>query len=314
MSYNSIKTMIKDIETYTTKVMDKVSNWFDSFITMLPNFVVAIIVVILTILIAKLVRKLAYRMMGKITHNEAINRLTASIAFFLALAGGFFIALRVLSLDKTITSMLAGLGIVGLALGFAFKDIAANFIAGIYLAIKSPINVNDIIDYQGEMGRVKEIGLRSSTILTFQGQDVIIPNRLIMQEKYTHFSINSERRIDLDVGISYGDDLDKVEEVTLKAISDIPYLKGGKPIDLYFKEFGDSAIVFTVRYWIEYKVEDYLRYLRAQSQGIKNIKKAFDQNDITITFPIRTIDFGIKGGKSLADMMTESGLNNQHKK
>jgi small conductance mechanosensitive channel len=70
-----------------------------------------------------------------------------------------------------------------LALGFAFKDIAANFIAGIYLAIKSPINVGDIIDYQGEMGAVKEIGLRSSTINTFQGQDVIIPNRLIMQEK-----------------------------------------------------------------------------------------------------------------------------------
>jgi small-conductance mechanosensitive channel len=198
-----------------------------------------------------------------------------------------------------------------LALGFAFKDIAANFIAGIYLVIKSPINVGDIIDYQGEMGAVKEIGLRSSTINTFQGQDVIIPNRLIMQEKYTHYSINGERRIDLDVGISYGDDLDKVEKVTLEAISSISYLKNGKPVDLYFKEFGDSAIIFSVRYWINYQQDDYLRYLRAQSQGIKNIKKAFDQNNITITFPIRTIDFGIKGGKSLAETISESGITKQ---
>lgn len=303
--------MIRDIETYATEVIDKVENWLDSVITMLPNFVVAIFIVLLTVLFAKLIRRLAYQMMRKITKNEAINRLTSSIAFFLSFIFGVFIALRVLNLDKTVTSLLAGLGIVGLALGFAFKDIAANFIAGIYLAIKSPINVNDIIEYQGERGAVKEIGLRSSTIKTFQGQDVIIPNRLIMQEKYTHFSINGERRIDLDVGISYGDDLEKVEKVALEAIKKIAYVHKEKPVDLYFKEFGDSAIIFSVRYWVEYKLNDYLLYLRAQSQGIKNIKKAFDENDITITFPIRTIDFGIKGGKSLADMLNQRTANSK---
>lgn len=209
---------------------------------MLPNFIVAILIVLLTVILAKLVRKFAYRMMKRISKNEAIDRLTSSIAFFLFFILGIFIALRVLNLDKTVTSLLAGLGIVG----------------------------------------------------------------LIMQGKYTHFSINGERRIDLDVGISYGDDLDKVEKVTLEAIKQISYLQKGKPVDLYFKEFGDSAIIFSVRYWVDYHTADYLRYLRAQSQGIKNIKKAFDKNDITITFPIRTIDFGIKGGKSLSDMLKES--------
>jgi len=307
MNNYNLDQMVKDIETYASKLMEKVSNWLDSIITMLPNFVVAILVLIITAVLARLIRKLVYRMMRKITKNEAIDQLISSIAFFLTFAFGVFIVLRILNLDKTVTSLLAGLGIVGLALGFAFKDIAANFIAGIYLAIKSPINVNDIIEYQGERGFVKEIGLRSSTIMTFQGQDVIVPNRLIMQEKYTHYSINGVRRIDLDVGISYGDDLDKVEKVTLEAIKKISYLKKDKPVDLYFKEFGDSAIIFSVRYWVDYQLNDYLRYLRAQSQGIKNIKKAFDKNDITITFPIRTIDFGIKGGKSLADMLNEHG-------
>jgi len=313
MNRNNLQQMIKDIETYTAKLMDKVSTWLDSFITMLPNFVVAILVLVLTIVMAKLVRKLTYRMMRKITKNEAIDRLISSIAFFLTIAFGVFVSLRILNLDQTVTSLLAGLGIVGLALGFAFKDIAANFIAGIYLAVKSPINVGDIIDYQGERGFVKEIGLRSSTLKTFQGQDVLIPNRLIMQEKYTHFSINGERRIDLDVGISYGDDLEKVEKVAIKAIKQISYLQQEKPVDLYFKEFGDSAIIFSIRYWVEYKIDDYLRYLRAQSQGIKNIKKAFDENDITITFPIRTLDFGIKGGKSLADMLSQHAASSDTK-
>jgi small conductance mechanosensitive channel len=285
----------------------------DSLIALLPNFVVAIFVILLTILVAKLVRKLASPMMNKITKNEAINGLTSSIALFLTIAFGVFIALRVLNLDQTVTSLLSGLGIVGLALGFAFKDIAANYIAGIYLAVKSPINVGNIIDYQNERGAVKEIGLRSSTIKTFQGQDVIIPNRLIMQEKYTHYSINGEQRIDLDVDISYGDDLEKVEKVALEAINKISYLRKEKPVDLYYKEFGDSAIIFTIRYWVDYNIDDYLCYLRAQSQGIKNIKKAFDKNDITITFPIRTIDFGIKGGKTLADMFAERTANSESK-
>ncbi len=152
---------------------------------------------------------------------------------------------------------------------------------------------------------VKDIGLRSSSIRTWQGQDVVIPNRLLMEQKYTHFTINKERRIDLDVGISYGDDLEKVEKVTLDAINKITFINKQKPVDLYFKEFGDSAIIFSVRYWVNYVSDDFLVYLRALSQGIKNIKKAYDENNITITFPIRTIDFGIKGGKSLAEMLNE---------
>ncbi len=297
--------MVNDIQTYIESLAEKLHGWLNSFIIMLPNFIVATLIILVAVFLAKLVRKLVYRTMKKISKNEAIDQLASSISFFLIFIFGLFIALRVLNLDKTVTSLLAGLGIVGLALGFAFKDIAANFIAGIYLAVKSPVNVGDIIEYQEEQGIIKEIGLRSSTIKTFQGQDVIIPNRLIMQEKYTHYSINGERRIDLDVGISYGDDLDKVEKVAIEAINKISFLKKEKPVDLYFKEFGDSAIIFTVRFWVDYHTDDYLRYLRAQSQGIKNIKKAFSENDITITFPIRTIDFGIKGGKSLSDMLKE---------
>ncbi|SMO45550.1 Conserved TM helix [Saccharicrinis carchari] len=287
-------------------VIDKVKSWVDTFVSMLPNFVVATLVMLATALVAKLIRRFVYKVMRRITKNEAINRLTSTVAVMVVFAFGFFIALRILNLDKTVTSLLAGLGIVGLALGFAFKDIAANFIAGIYLAIKSPINMNDIIKYQDAHGAVKKIGLRATTVKTFQGQDVIIPNRLIVQEKYTHYSINGERRVDLDVGVSYGDDLEKVEEVALTAIKKLSNLKKVKPVDLYFKEFGDSAIVFTVRYWVIYSPHNFLEYLAALSQGIKNIKKAFDENDITITFPIRTIDFGIKGGKSLADIMAQN--------
>lgn len=285
------------------KLKDKIFDWLEGIIVMLPNLLIALIVVVLTVFVSRFIRKIARKAVSKITRNKAITDLMASISYIIVFTAGLFIALRVLDLDKTVTSLLAGVGIVGLALGFAFKDIASNFIAGIYMAIKSPINVGDVIEYHDVYGKVKQIGLRAMTLESFQGQNIIIPNRLIMEEKYKHYTINNERRIDLDVGISYGDDLDKVEKVTLKAIKKIDYLLAAKPVDLYFNEFADSAITFTVRYWVKYTPKDPILYLKAISDGIKNIKKAYEENDITITFPIRTIDFGIKGGESLADML-----------
>ena len=298
--------MFEKLHSTVDKLKDKIFDWIEGIIVMLPNLLLAIVVIFLTIFIAKLIRNFVRRTFIRFIRNEAIINLSASISYIALLTVGLFIALRILDLDKTVTSLLAGVGIVGLALGFAFKDIAANFIAGIYMAIKSPINVGDVIEFHDVYGVVNQIGLRAITIESFQGQNVIIPNRLIMEEKYKHYTINKKRRIDLDIGISYGDDLDKVEKVSIAAIEKIDYLMKNKPVDLYFKEFGESAIIFTVRYWVNYAPGKTLVYLQAVSDGIKNIQKAYDKNDITITFPIRTIDFGIKGGKSLAEMLSKT--------
>jgi small conductance mechanosensitive channel len=136
-----------------------------------------------------------------------------------------------------------------------------------------------------------------------QGQDVVIPNRLIVENVYTHYTMNGIRRIDLGIGISYGDDLEKAERITLQAIQKLDFLKEDKPVDLYYEEFGSSSINFILRYWVDFSKET--DYLKALSEGIKSIKTAYDENDITITFPIRTLDFGMKGGKTFSDMINE---------
>lgn len=153
-------------------------------------------------------------------------------------------------------------------------------------------------------GTVKEIGLRATIIYDPKGQDVVIPNRLIFQNLYKHYTINGNRRIDLECGISYGDDLDKVEEISIASIKKIPYLQAGKSVEFFYQEFGDSSINFVVRYWVNFKRQP--DYLQAQSDGIKNLKKAYDQNGITIPFPIRTLDFGIKGGERLSEVLKKN--------
>lgn len=282
-------------------VTDKLIGWANDFISMLPNFVIAVLVIIIFYIFSRLFTKLLRTTLSRLTKNVAVIKLIASFSRIAIMTAALFIALGILELEKTVTSLLAGVGIAGLAIGFAFKDAIANFLAGIYITFKSTVNVGDIVEFDDHMGTVKSIGLRAVKIDTFQGQEVVIPNRLIFEDIYKHYTVNSVRRIDLNVGISYGEDLQKVEDVTLKAIKKIDYLIKSKPIDLYFLEFGDSSINFVIRYWVNFHKQT--DYLRALSDGVKNIKSAYDANDITIPFPIRTLDFGIKGGKTLTEVM-----------
>ena len=288
------------IENAYNIISEKIGNWIETAIAMLPNFIVAIVVIVLFYAISRIVVAVFSKTLFKVSRNIAVNKLISSLTRIIIMTVGLFVALGILELEKTVTSLLAGVGIMGLAVGFAFKDAISNFLSGIYITLKSTINVGDIIEFGDQFGTVKSIGLRAVKMTTLQGQEVVVPNRLIFEDVYTHYTINQERRIDLNVGVSYGEDLSSVENLTLEAIQKIDYLKKGKPVDLYYLEFGNSSINFVVRYWVDfYKQTD---YLKALSDGIKNIKSIYDENDITIPFPIRTLDFGIKGGKTLEEM------------
>ncbi len=286
-------------------VINKLDSWLDAAVGMFPNFLVAVVVLVIFFLISKVIRILLHKALSAWMSNEAVIRLILSLTSVIVMLVGLIIALNILHLEQTVTSILAGVGVIGLALSFAFQDAAANFIAGVSMAFKSPINVGDIIESNEFFGTVTHIGLRATTILNPQGQDIHIPNRLIFQNPYKHYTQHGTRRIDLEVGISYGDDLEKVERVTTAAIESMDQILKEKGVTFFYREFGDSSINFTIVYWVNYRT--YMDYLGAVSEGVKRVKKAYDENDITIPFPIRTLDFGIKGGQKLDAMLQRSG-------
>ena len=135
----------------------------------------------------------------------------------------------------------------------------------------------------------------------------MIPNKTIFQNAITNFTENGKRRVDLQVGISYGDDLQKVQEVTLKAVNSLTDIMKDEEVQFYYTSYGDSSINFVVMFWTEYKIK-HSEYLEAQHRAIKAITKAFNENSITIPFPIRTLDFGIKGGEKLSSVLKETPL------
>lgn len=282
-------------------VINKLDSWLDAAVNMFPNFLVADVVLVIFFFISKVIRILLNKALSAWMSNEAVIRLILSLTSVIVMLVGLIIALNILHLEQTVTSILAGVGVIGLALSFAFQDAAANFIAGVSMAFKSPINVGDIIETNDFFGTVTHIGLRATTILNPQGQDIHVPNRLIFQNPYKHYTQHGTRRIDLEVGISYGDDLEKVERVTTAAIESMDQILKEKGVTFFYREFGDSSINFTIVYWVNYRT--YMDYLGAVSEGVKRVKKAYNENDITIPFPIRTLDFGIKGGEKLNAML-----------
>ncbi|WP_339694408.1 mechanosensitive ion channel family protein [uncultured Roseivirga sp.] len=283
-------------------VSSKLKGWLEALTSMLPNIVVAILVLTAFYVLSRLVKAGTRKLISKFSDQAAIIGLFSTIMALLTLVIGLVVALNVLQLTKAVTSLLAGAGIIGLALGFAFQDISANFISGVIMAFKKPIVVGDIIETNGYTGFVERIELRSTLIRTFQGLHVIIPNKDIFQNPFTNYTRTHTRRIDLEVGVSYGDDLDKVTAVVEKAVATNKYLVDGEPIKLVYEEFGSSSINFKVMFWIEYNPKKPM-YLEAKSEAIIAIKKAFGENDIMIPFPIRTLDFGIKGGEKLSEQL-----------
>ena len=268
---------------------------------MLPNFVLAIIVLIAFVFAGKLIRSIFSKVLFKTLNNRSLSSKISKIVYIVILTIGSFAALSLMNLDKTVTSLLAGAGILGLALGFAFQDIATNFIAGFFMAIRRPFQIGQIIHCEGYSGVIKRIGIRTTEIASFQGQEIIIPNKLLFQNPLINDSENIYKRIDLEVGVSYGKDLERVRKITIDAVKNIPNIQKDREISFFYNEFGGSSINFTLMIWVEFKNQ--LEFLKSRSEAIIAIKKTYDKEDIMIPFPIRTLDFGIKGGEKLNEVL-----------
>jgi len=290
-----------DINKAYELIRDKLTLWLKEIIRLLPNIALAALILVLGFFIAQWLKNLTGKVSKKIIHNETLRNLLTSLVYIFLLGITIFITLSVLKLDKAVTSILAGAGIIGLALAFAFQDIASNFMSGIFLSLRRPLHIGDVVQIKDFMGKITQINLRDTVLRTFQGQMVIIPNKEVLQNPIENFSLLGKRRMDLTVGVSYGEDLQKVKDITLRAVQGIEGLTKEDEITFFYKEFGDSSINFDIRLWVH--TPEQPDYLQVRSEAVMRIKKAYDENNITIPFPIRTLDFGIKGGMPLSDVV-----------
>ena len=298
------KETAEDISVSLEPVIEKIDKWVDSGVELLPNFVVAIIILILFFIIGRFVKGLMNKFLVRSADNKAAVNIIANIVYAIVLLLGLILALSVLNLSDAVTGFIAGAGIVGVALGFAFQDTAANFISGTFMAFRKNFRVGDLVETNDTVAVVDHIDLRSTKLKTLQGYQVIIPNKEIFQNKITNYNRYSTRRIDLTCGVGYESDLEHVQRTTIKAIESIDVIKSTPSPQFFYTEFGDSSINYVIRFWIDFLgMPD---YLDAQHLAIKKIKKLYDKEGINIPFPIRTLDFG-KNQLHIADMQKNNG-------
>ncbi|MBF9239438.1 mechanosensitive ion channel family protein [Hymenobacter sp. BT683] len=277
-----------DLNRAFNLLSDKLVRWMQQFILLLPNLLIALLILVVTFFAARLVRRLMGKVLPRVSTHATLNNLVSTTAYLGVMLVGTFFTLEVLSLDKTVTSLLAGVGIIGLALGFAFQDIAANFIGGIIIAVQRPFTVGDVIQTEAFFGTIESINLRTLDMRQVTGELVRVPNRKVFESAVINYTVTTRRRVDLDCGVAYDSDLEQVRGVVLQAMQDFPKLLIDRPPEVMFTGFGDSAITFTLRFWIPYQKQ--VDYVGAKSEAILRIKRAFDEAGIVIPFPIRTLD------------------------
>jgi small conductance mechanosensitive channel len=265
----------------------ELSLWLRSAIRLLPDLAVAILIFVFFLSLSRWLSRGLLHGLRRVSDNQSVVNLTGAVVQAVIVAIGLFVALGILGLDKTVTSLLAGAGVIALAIGFAFQDLTANFISGTMIALAQPIQVGDTVETNGFTGKVMDIKLRSIVIDNGQGQTVELPSKDVFQKPITNFSRMGQRRIELAAGVSYLDDLSKAQEIALAAVAKLPFVLKNHPVELHYRHFADANVQFVLWFWIKPTTTS---PHTALSEAIIAVKRAFDEHQILIVFAAHTFD------------------------
>jgi small conductance mechanosensitive channel len=238
--------------------------------------------------LSSVAKKLTASAVGRLTPNQQLVGLACRVARIAVVGAGLFFALGILELEKTVMSLLAGVGVIGVALGFAFQDIASNFMSGVLMAFRQPFALGDFIATGGHEGTVEAIDLRSTTLLRLDGVHVDVPNAQVFGNPLVNYTRRPPRRVEVAVGVAYGSDLKRVRQVCSEVVDGIDNVLADQPVQILFTGFGASSIDLVVRFWTDNSRPG--GWLASQSELIERIHEHFGAAGIEIPFPIRTLD------------------------
>lgn len=290
-----------NFSTISDLILDKLSQWLETLLSHLPNLAASLLVLVTFVYLARFVRRLVRMAMEEVSEYTPVNRLVGSISYVVVWAAGAFIALSVLDLSSFVATLLAGVGIIGLALSFAFQGLATNFIASVVLSVRHPFTEGDRVETNGHTGTVEELTLLTTILRTPTGQKVVIPNKEVFENPLTNYSDRDTRRVDLRCGVSFNDDLQATKKTATEAVETVDGLVADRGVDFFYEEFGGSSINFVVRFWIDSSAQG--SFLQARSDAVEAIKTEFDAAGFSIPYPIRTIDLPMPEGASIEDVL-----------
>ncbi|MBA3576677.1 MAG: mechanosensitive ion channel [Sphingomonas sp.] len=271
-----------------TILIERVQDMVADFVRTLPQLAIALLVLFITWGMAHVVRNLVSRIAVRARLRPSLVALFMTIAGIIVWLFGILVALAVLLPGVTAGSLLTVIGVGSVAIGFAFKDIFENFVAGILIMLRKKMRIGDQIECQDVDGRIEQITLRETYLRRLDNQLTIVPNAYLFTNPVRIVTDADLRRHEIIVGVSYASDLDEAADIINGAVRALEVVSRSKPVEVYAREFNDSSIDFTVRWWSGSKQLD---MHKSRDQVVQAIKRALDQAGIEIPFPQVTATF-----------------------
>lgn len=261
----------------------------NGFIALLPNVVLALIVFAIFFIIAGSIRRLVRRLTRDRRHARNLGLILGRLAQWVILLIGLFISLSIVIPTLRAGDLVQLLGISGVAIGFAFRDILQNFLAGILILLTEPFQLDDQIIFKDFEGTVENIQTRATTIRTYDGRRIVIPNSELFTNSVTVNTAFEHRRLEYDVGIGYGDDIDEAKRLIFEAMHETEDVLREPAPDAIVVDLAESTVNIRARWWV--KPPRRAEVLDLQDKVLVAIKKKLTANGIDLPFPTQQILF-----------------------
>ncbi len=216
-------------------------------------------------------------------------------------------ALELLDATAIVGAIVGAAGLAGLALGFAFKNIVENYLAGVLLSTRNPFEMGDAVEIEGQTGKVAMLTARDTVLVTLDGNHLRIPNGIVMNSVLLNYSRNPLRRFDFQVGVSTDFDLGEVKRIAMENLRENPAVLADPPPMVIVDSLGDSSVVVRLFGWINQTDHD---FLKSKSESIRLVKEAFDEAGIEMPEPIYRVHLRegiVAPGEAPAPEKTKSG-------
>lgn len=261
--------------------------WRDT-IGSLPFVVFGVVIFVIAWIAARLTVKGTRQALRSRVAGTLLREVFARVAGFVVLVLGIYIVLKVAGLTRLALTVIGGTGIIGLVIGIAFRDITENFLASIFLSMQRPFLVGDLIEITGITGYVQQLTVRTTVLMTLNGNQVEIPNATVYKSTIRNYSSNKNRREDFTVDIGYDDSIPAAQEVAFKVLREHPaVLKDPEPWALV-DSLGSSTVVLRVYFWLDGSRHS---WLKVKSSIIRLTKRAFQDAGISMPDESREVVF-----------------------
>ena len=254
----------------------------NGFFAKLPVIAVGVIVFLIFLGIAYVVRKIVSTATAKAGLDSMLSSLLARISYFITVIIGIFVSIAVIFPTVTPGSLIAGLGIGSVALGFAFKDVLQNLFAGFLILLYRPFHIGDQIKIKEFEGAVEDISVRATKMKTYDGERVVIPNSELYMNAVLVRTAYPYRRTKVVVGIGYGDSIEEARETIMNVLRNTEGVLNEPAFDVNVVELADNSVNLKVLFWTD-SVQSSVR--KTSDRVVTGIKKALDEKGIDMPFP-----------------------------